>query len=60
MENNGAMDIVVRMAMENAEMKTRLSVLANMVAIADKDCEDKSYGASLYTRDIRIVLGWQQ
>jgi len=58
MENNGAMDIVVRMAMENAEMKTRLSVLANMVARADKDCEGKVYDASLYTKDIRMVMGW--
>lgn len=58
MENNGAMEKIVQLATENAEMKTRLSVLANMVAIADKDCEGRSYGASLYTKDIRMVMGW--
>lgn len=58
MENNGAMEKIVKLAMENAEMNTKLCVLYRMVAAADKDCEGKGYGASLYTKDIRMVMGW--
>ena len=55
---NEVMEKVIQLAMENAELKTRIDILHNKWREQEQYAKEHGYGGSIYTTEIANIMGW--
>ena len=55
---NEVMEKVIQLAMENAELRTKIEVLHNLYKVQKAEAESRGYGATIYLSDIQNIMGW--
>lgn len=55
---NEVMEKVIQLAMENAELRTKIEVLHNVYKVQKAVAESRGYGATLDLSDIQNIMGW--
>ena len=55
---NGAMEKVIQLAMENAEYRTRFSILKKLVAQLNAYKLEHGYGGLIEPSEIESIMGW--
>ena len=55
---NGVMEKIVSLVMENTELRVKFAILRRMLEHQKAFAKERGYGASLDISDIEEIMGW--